>query len=159
MIDQNTFNLDNIGQEQNTGYGTTQIDPSTFLQGDNAILSATAGFGETSNEAQIITQNNNLQGNTFDTNAIFGETLKTETQIPELYGQTFQTTNNIEGNTFYGDTNTFVTNQVQENNIDNNNNFIINSSNSDNNVIYGQTQVVPATTTTTTTDINNFYFW
>ena len=157
MIDQNTFNLDNIGQEQNTGYGTTQIDPSTFLQGDNAILSATAGFGETSNEAQIITQNNNLQGNTFDTNAIFGETLKTETQIPELYGQTFQTTNNIEGNTFYGDTNTFVTNQVQENNIDNNNNFIINSSNSDNNVIYGQTQVVPATTTTTTTDINNFY--
>lgn len=157
MTDLNNFNFENIGQEQNTGYGTTQLDPSTFLQGDNAVLSATAGFGETSNDAQIISQNDNLQYNNFDTNAIFGETLKTETQIPESFGQTFQTTNNIEGNNYFGDTNTFISNQNQENNIDINN-YITNATNSDNNITYGQTQVLPATTSSTpTTEINNYY--
>lgn len=157
MTDLNNFNFENIGQEQTTGYGTTQLEPSTFLQGDNAILSASAGFGESSNDAQIISQNNNLQYNTFDTNGIFGETLKTETQIPESFGQTFQTTNNIEGNNYFGDTNTFISNQNQENNIDINN-YINNATNSDNNITYGQTQVLPATTSfNTTTEINTNY--
>ena len=169
MIDQNTFNFDNIGQEQKPTYSSTQIDPSTFLQGDNAVLPATAGFGEISTEPQIIDQNNNLQTNTMNTNVIFGETLKTETQVPEVYGQTFQENKNIEGNNYFGDINTYTSNQVQENNIDTNN-FISNSTNVDNNAIFGQAQVLPATTTdinnlyshsqvlpATTTDINNLY--
>ena len=137
MTDSNTFNFENYNQGQAIEYGNEQVlppiqgdtqflnqneaqmDPNTFIQGDNNVLQETAGMGgETINE-DLYNQTNTYQDNTMDTNAIFGETLKTGTEVPELYGQGFQgtttntTTNVIEGNNFFEGTN-----QVQEANID-----------------------------------------
>ena len=74
MTDSNTYNFQDYTQNQAIDYGTnqiqsnTEIDPSTYLQGDSAILQASAGLGETTTEnVDYLNQNN------FDTNAIFGE--------------------------------------------------------------------------------------
>ncbi len=126
MTEQNTFNFDNIGQGLSPIFNSTK----NFLQGNNNVLQASAGFGKEFNYNQINTQNNTLQNNTLDSKDIFGETLKTETHIPEAYGNTFKETNNIE-----------------------NNNFITNSTNADNNKIFAEVKVIPSNTT----DINNYF--
>ena len=137
MTDSNTFNFENYNQGQAIEYGNEQVlppiqgdtqflnqneaqmDPNTFIQGDNNVLQETAGMGGETINADLYNQTNTYQDNTMDTNAIFGETLKTGTEVPELYGQGFQgittntTTNVIEGNNFFEGTN-----QVQEANID-----------------------------------------
>ena len=96
MTEQNTFNFDNIGQGLSPIFNSTK----NFFQGNNNVLQASAGFGKEFNYNQINTQNNTLQNNTLDSKDIFGETLKTETHIPEAYGNTFKETNNIENNNF-----------------------------------------------------------
>ena len=126
MTEQNTFNFDNIGQGLSPIFNSTK----NFFQGNNNVLQASAGFGKEFNYNQINTQNNTLQNNTLDSKDIFGETLKTETHIPEAYGNTFKETNNIE-----------------------NNNFITNSTNADNNKIFAEVKVIPSNTT----DINNYF--
>ena len=126
MTEQNTFNFDNIGQGLSPIFNSTK----NFFQGNNNVLQASAGFGKEFNYNQINTQINTLQNNTLDSKDIFGETLKTETHIPEVYGNTFKETNNIE-----------------------NNNFITNSSNNDNNKIFAEVKVIPSNTT----DINNYF--
>ena len=158
MTDSNTYNFQDYTQNQAIDYGTnqiqsnTEIDPSTYLQGDSAILQASAGLGETTTEnVDYLNQNN------FDTNAIFGETIKKISEIP--YGQNFQgtttttTSNIIDGNTLFGDNNALISNtttqEVQGTTIDVNSFF--NNTNFDTNAIYGQTQILPETTTTTTT--------
>ena len=94
MTESNTFNIQNYTQNQVIDYGTNQvitpiqtgtdiiqdnnqIDPSTYLQGDSAILQASAGIGETTTENVDYSNQNN-----FDTNAIFGETIKKINEIP-----------------------------------------------------------------------------
>ena len=158
MTDSNTYNFQDYTQNQAIDYGTnqiqsnTEIDPSTYLQGDSAILQASAGLGETTTEnVDYLNQNN------FDTNAIFGETIKKISEIP--YGQNFQgtttttTSNIIDGNTLFGDNNALISNtttqEVQGATTDVNSFF--NNTNFDTNAIYGQTQILPETTTTTTT--------
>ena len=158
MTDSNTYNFQDYTQNQAIDYGTnqiqsnTEIDPSTYLQGDSAILQASAGLGETTTEnVDYLNQNN------FDTNAIFGETIKKISEIP--YGQNFQgtttttTSNIIDGNTLFGDNNALISNtttqEVQGTTTDVNSFF--NNTNFDTNAIYGQTQILPETTTTTTT--------
>ena len=126
MTEQNTFNFDNIGQGLSPIFNSTK----NFFQGNNNVLQASAGFGKEFNYNQINAQNNTLQNNTLDSKDIFGETLKTETHIPEAYGNTFKETNNIE-----------------------NNNFITNSTNADNNKIFAEVKVIPSNTT----DINNYF--
>ena len=168
MTDSNTYNFQDYTQNQAIDYGTnqiqsnTEIDPSTYLQGDSAILQASAGLGETTTEnVDYLNQNN------FDTNAIFGETIKKISEIP--YGQNFQgtttttTSNIIDGNTLFGDNNALISNtttqEVQGTTIDVNSFF--NNTNFDTNAIYGQTQILPETTTTTTTTTTtneNTYF-
>ena len=166
MTDSNTYNFQDYTQNQAIDYGTnqiqsnTEIDPSTYLQGDSAILQASAGLGETTTEnVDYLNQNN------FDTNAIFGETIKKISEIP--YGQNFQgtttttTSNIIDGNTLFGDNNALISNtttqEVQGTTTDVNSFF--NNTNFDTNAIYGQTQILPETTTTTTTTTNeNTYF-
>ena len=162
MTDSNTYNFQDYTQNQAIDYGTnqiqsnTEIDPSTYLQGDSAILQASAGLGETTTEnVDYLNQNN------FDTNAIFGETIKKISEIP--YGQNFQgtttttTSNIIDGNTLFGDNNALISNtttqEVQGTTIDANSYF--NNTNFDTNAIYGQTQILPETTTTTTTTTTN----
>ena len=162
MTDSNTYNFQDYTQNQAIDYGTNQIqsnieiDPSTYLQGDSAILQASAGLGETTTEnVDYLNQNN------FDTNAIFGETIKKISEIP--YGQNFQgtttttTSNIIDGNTLFGDNNALISNtttqEVQGTTIDVNSFF--NNTNFDTNAIYGQTQILPETTTTTTTTTTN----
>ena len=162
MTDSNTYNFQDYTQNQAIDYGTnqiqsnTEIDPSTYLQGDSAILQASAGLGETTTEnVDYLNQNN------FDTNAIFGETIKKISEIP--YGQNFQgtttttTSNIIDGNTLFGDNNALISNtttqEVQGTTIDVNSFF--NNTNFDTNAIYGQTQILPETTTTTTTTTTN----
>ena len=163
MTDSNTYNFQDYTQNQAIDYGTNQIqsnieiDPSTYLQGDSAILQASAGLGETTTEnVDYLNQNN------FDTNAIFGETIKKISEIP--YGQNFQgtttttTSNIIDGNTLFGDNNALISNtttqEVQGTTTDVNSFF--NNTNFDTNAIYGQTQILPETTTTTTNE--NTYF-
>ena len=168
MTDSNTYNFQDYTQNQAIDYGTnqiqsnTEIDPSTYLQGDSAILQASAGLGETTTEnVDYLNQNN------FDTNAIFGETIKKISEIP--YGQNFQgtttttTSNIIDGNTLFGDNNALISNtttqEVQGTTTDVNSFF--NNTNFDTNAIYGQTQILPETTTTTTTTTTtneNTYF-
>ena len=169
MTDSNTYNFQDYTQNQTIDYGTNQIqsgaeiDPSTYLQGESAILQASAGLGETTTEnTDYLNQNN------FDTNAIFGETIKKINEIP--YGQNFQgttttttTSNVIDGNTLFGDNNGLISNtttqEVQGTTIDTNTFF--NNTNFDTNAIYGQTQILPETTTTTTTTTTtneNAYF-
>ena len=162
MTDSNTYNFQDYSQNQAIDYGTnqiqsnTEIDPSTYLQGDSAILQASAGLGETTTEnVDYLNQNN------FDTNAIFGETIKKISEIP--YGQNFQgtttttTSNIIDGNTLFGDNNALISNtttqEVQGTTTDVNSFF--NNTNFDTNAIYGQTQILPETTTTTTTTTTN----
>ena len=162
MTDSNTYNFQDYTQNQAIDYGTnqiqsnTEIDPSTYLQGDSAILQASAGLGETTTEnVDYLNQNN------FDTNAIFGETIKKISEIP--YGQNFQgtttttTSNIIDGNTLFGDNNALISNtttqEVQGATTDVNSFF--NNTNFDTNAIYGQTQILPETTTTTTTTTTN----
>lgn len=165
MTDSNTYNFQDYNQNQVIDFGTNQIqtgneiDPSTYLQGDSAILQASAGLGETTTEnVDYLNQNN------FDTNAIFGETIKKINETP--YGQNFQGTtttttgNIIDGNTLFSDnngliTNTTTTQEVQGTTIDTNTFF--NNTNIDTNAIYGQTQILPTTTTTTTTTENTYY--
>ena len=146
MTDSNTYNFQDYTQNQAIDYGTnqiqsnTEIDPSTYLQGDSAILQASAGLGETTSEnVDYLNQNN------FDTNAIFGETIKKISEIP--YGQNFQgtttttTSNIIDGNTLFGDNNALISNtttqEVQGTTTDVNSFF--NNTNFDTNAIYGQT--------------------
>ena len=182
MTDINNYKFEEYQHGQTTGYGTskiitstvgdtqiiqdnTQIDPSTYFQGDNAILQASAGMGDiNSGNVDYFNQNNTFQTNS-DANQIYGETIKIGTENHEIYGQTFQgttttttttTTNVIDGNNIFGDQNGFITNTTQDNqgtNIDLNSYF--NNTNNDTNVIYGQEQIIP--TTTTTTDINTYY--
>ena len=182
MTDINNYKFEEYQHGQTTGYGTskiitstvgdtqiiqdnTQIDPSTYFQGDNAILQASAGMGDiNSGNVDYFNQNNTFQTNS-DANQIYGETIKIGTENPETYGQTFQgttttttttTTNVIDGNNIFGDQNGFITNTTPDNqgtNIDLNSYF--NNTNNDTNVIYGQEQIIP--TTTTTTDINTYY--
>ena len=164
MTDSNTYNFQDYTQNQAIDYGTnqiqsnTEIDPSTYLQGDSAILQASAGLGETTTEnVDYLNQNN------FDTNAIFGETIKKISEIP--YGQNFQgtttttTSNIIDGNTLFGDNNALISNtttqEVQGTTTDVNSFF--NNTNFDTNAIYGQTQILPETTTTTTTNENTYF--
>ena len=175
MTDTTTFNFQDYTQGQTIDYGTNQvisstqegaqvyqennqIDPSSYLQGDTAILQASAGLGDTGN-VDYLNQNN------IDTNAIFGDTITKLSQVPEGYqfqGTTTTETNVIDGNTLFGDNNVIVTNITQEtqgNNIDPNSYFT--NLNTDTNAIYGQTQILPettATTTTTTTTTNENYF-
>ena len=162
MTDSNTYNFQDYTQNQAIDYGTnqiqsnTEIDPSTYLQGDSAILQASAGLGETTTENVDYLNQNNL-----DTNAIFGETIKKISEIP--YGQNFQgtttttTSNIIDGNTLFGDNNALISNtttqEVQGATTDVNSFF--NNTNFDTNAIYGQTQILPETTTTTTTTTTN----
>ena len=182
MTDINNYKFEEYQHGQTTGYGTskiitstvgdtqiiqdnTQIDPSTYFQGDNAILQASAGMGDiNSGNVDYFNQNNTFQTNS-DANQIYGETIKIGTENHETYGQTFQgttttttttTTNVIDGNNIFGDQNGFITNTTPDNqgtNIDLNSYF--NNTNNDTNVIYGQEQIIP--TTTTTTDINTYY--
>ena len=158
MTDSNTYNFQDYNQNQVIDFGTNQIqtgneiDPSTYLQGDSAILQASAGLGETTTEnVDYLNQNN------FDTNAIFGETIKKINETP--YGQNFQGTtttttgNIIDGNTLFSDnngliTNTTTTQEIQGTTIDTNTFF--NNTNIDTNAIYGQTQILPTTTTENT---------
>ena len=179
MTDINNYKFEEYQHGQTTGYGTskiitstvgdtqiiqdnTQIDPSTYFQGDNAILQASAGMGDiNSGNVDYFNQNNTFQTNS-DANQIYGETIKIGTENPETYGQTIQgttttttttTTNVIDGNNIFGDQNGFITNTTQDNqgtNIDLNSYF--NNTNNDTNVIYGQEQIIP-----TTTDINTYY--
>ena len=180
MTDQNTFNLQDYTQGQPIDLATnqviqdnTQIDPSTYLQGDTAVLQASAGLGNISSEnTDYFNQNNAFQ--TYDTNAVYGENIQTTNEIPTTtYGQTFEgttTTNVIEGNNYFSDPNTIIsntttTNEIQGNNIDINSYFNNETTNIDpnTNVIYGQTQIIPTTgtttttTTTTTTNYNTVY--
>jgi len=179
MTDANTFNFENYDQGQAVEFGNeqvlppiqgdtqflnqneAQIDPNAFFQGDNNVLQETAGMGgETVNE-EIFNQNNTYQDNTMDTNAIFGETLKTGTEVPE-FGQGFQatttntTTNVIEGNTFFEDTNQA---QIQEANIDPNA-FLSNQNfeNIDTNAFYNQAQTNEKTAETFSNIDTNAFF-
>ena len=123
MTDTNTFNFENYGQEQTGFFGATEenaqfinanespMDPSAYYQGDNAVLQETAGFGE---NVDFSNQNpTTFNPDSLDSNAIFGQTLQTETVVPDSFGQTFQdttttTTNAIEGNNYFD-----TSNQIQ----------------------------------------------
>ena len=91
-----------------------------------------------------------------DTNAIFGNTLKTGTEVPEYFGQgTTTTTTNVtnidEGTNFFGET---TQTQVPETNFDTNAYF--SDSNVDTNAIFQQSEPIQ-TTTTTTTETNTYF--
>ena len=136
MIDTNNFNIQDYTQGQtidfgsnqvfSTTEGTTQIDPSTYLQGDTAVLQASAGLENiSSGNVDYFSQNNTYQPTSYDTNAIFGENVQITNETPQTYGQTIEgttTTNVIDGNNYFGDTNALLsnttTNQIQGTNID-----------------------------------------
>ena len=88
MTDQNTFNFQDYTQGQPIDLASnqliqdnTQIDPSTYIQGDTAILQASAGLGNISSEnTDYFNQNNTYQ--TYDTNAVYGENIQTTNEIP-----------------------------------------------------------------------------
>ena len=97
-----------------------------------------------------------FNADSLDTNNIFGETLQTETQIPENFGQTYQdttttttTTNVIEGNNYFDTINQI---QVQDPNT------FITEGNIDTNALFttGQT-IQPETTTTTNAETTAFF--
>ena len=172
MTDTNTFNYQDYVQGQTINLGTnqvissnTQIDPSTYIQGDTAVLQASAGLENVPSEHyDYFTQNNQIQPTTYDTNVNYGETFRTTTEIPQTYEQTFQgTTNVIDGNNYFGDTNGLInnvtsSNEVQGTNIDLNSYFNNNNTDTNTNIIYGQTQIPQTTTTTTTTtEYNTLY--
>ena len=98
MTDTNTFNYQDYIQGQTINLDTNQIpiqtttkiikdnthiDPSTYIQGDSAVLQASAGLGNIPTENyEYITQNNVVQPTTYDTNVNYGETFQTTTEIP-----------------------------------------------------------------------------
>ena len=162
MTEQTDFNFENYGNEQTGFFGSTEgdaqfinqnespIDLTAYNQGDNAILQQSAGYGN-------ITEQNTFNPDNIDTNAIFGQTLQTETTVPENFGQTYQesndtnTANVIEGNNYFE-----TTNQTQDTNA-----FISNTNdyNFDTNAIFsqGQTTEVPFGEAQTVTDTNTFF--
>jgi len=160
MTDTNTFNFENYGQEQTGFFGATEenaqfinanespMDPSAYYQGDNAVLQETAGFGE---NVDFSNQNpTTFNPDSLDSNAIFGQTLQTETVVPDSFGQTFQdttttTTNVIEGNNYFD-----TTNQIQTQDT----NTFFDTTNIDSTPIFTQEQPIQQTTTTET----NTYF-
>ena len=163
MTDTNTFNYENYGQEQTGFFETTEenaqfinqnespIEPSTYYQGD-AVLQETAGFGE---NIDFSNQNTTtFNPDSLDSNAIFGQTLQTETVVPDSFGQTFQdttnttttTTNVIEGNNYFD-----TTNQIQTQDT----NTYFETTNYDTTPVFTQEQPIQQTTTTTET---NTYF-
>ena len=165
MADQNTFNFENYTQGQPIDFGNeqvlqgdaqifnqneAQIDPSTYFQEGNNVLKETAGMEGVTVNDDLFNQNNTFQDNTMDTNAIFGDTLKTGTEVPEYFGQGTTTTTNtnvVEGNNFFGDT----TNQIQVNETNFDPNAFLTNTNVDTNAIFDQTQPIQTTTTTTKT--------
>ena len=172
MAEENTFNFENYTQDQAIDFGNeqalqgdaqifnqneAQIDPSAYFQEGNTVLKETAGIEGVTVDDNLFNQNNTYQDNTMDTNAIFGNTLKTGTEVPEYFGQgtTITTTNvtNIdEGTNFFGET---TQTQVPETNFDTNAYFSDN--NVDTNAIFQQSEPIQ-TTTTTTTETTNTYF-
>ena len=174
MTDPNAYNFENYGQEQTDFLGTTEgdtqfisqnispMDPSAYFQGDNNVLQESAGIGNVTGNADFLNQETTTTFNadSLDSNAIFGQTLQNETQIPENYGeQTTTTTNVIEGNNYFDtnqiqDANTFMT----EGNIDTNA-FFTNEANPND---FGQIQtqqgqdIYAAYQATKTNDLNSF---
>ena len=164
MADQNTFNFENYTEGQPIDFGSeqvlqgdaqifnqneAQIDPSTYFQEGNNVLKETAGIEGVTVNDDLFNQNNTFQDNTMDTNALFGDTLKTGTEVPEYFGQGTTTTTNtnvVEGNNFFGDT----TNQIQVNETNFDTNAFLTNTNVDTNAIFDQTQPIQTTTTTTT---------
>ena len=159
MTDPNAYNFENYGQEQTDFLGTTEgdtqfisqnispMDPSAYFQGDNNVLQESAGIGNVTGNADFLNQETTTTFNadSLDSNAIFGQTLQNETQIPENYGeQTTTTTNVIEGNNY------FDTNQIQDANT------FMTEGNIDTNAFFTNEQKNQQTTTTTTT--TNEYF-
>ena len=159
MSDPNAFNFENYGQEQTDFLGTTggetqfisqnvsPIDPSAYYQGDNNVLQESAGIGNVTGNADFLNQETTTTFNadSLDPNAIFGQTLQNETQIPENYGeQTTTTTNVVEGNNYFD-----TTNQIQDANA------FMTDGNIDTNAFFTNEQTTQQTTTTTTT---NEYF-
>ena len=172
MAEENTFNFENYTQDQAIDFGNeqalqgdaqifnqneAQIDPSAYFQEGNTVLKETAGIEGVTVDDNLFNQNNTYQDNTMDTNAIFGNTLKTGTEVPEYFGQgTTTTTTNVtnidEGTNFFGET---TQTQVPETNFDTNAYFSDN--NVDTNAIFQQSEPIQ-TTTTTTTETTNTYF-
>ena len=159
MTDPNAYNFENYGQEQTDFLGTTggetqfisqnvsPIDPSAYYQGDNNVLQESAGIGNVTGNADFLNQETTTTFNadSLDPNAIFGQTLQNETQIPENYGeQTTTTTNVVEGNNYFD-----TTNQIQDANA------FMTDGNIDTNAFFTNEQTTQQTTTTTTT---NEYF-
>ena len=159
MTDPNAYNFENYGQEQTDFLGTTEgdtqfisqnispMDPSAYFQGDNNVLQESAGIGNVKGNADFLNQETTTTFNadSLDSNAIFGQTLQNETQIPENYGeQTTTTTNVIEGNNY------FDTNQIQDANT------FMTEGNIDTNAFFTNEQTNQQKTTTTTT--TNEYF-
>ena len=171
MAEENTFNFENYTQDQAIDFGNeqalqgdaqifnqneAQIDPSAYFQEGNTVLKETAGIEGVTVDDNLFNQNNTYQDNTMDTNAIFGNTLKTGTEVPEYFGQgTTTTTTNVtnidEGTNFFGET---TQTQVPESNFDTNAYFSDN--NVDTNAIFQQSEPIQ-TTTTTTTETNTYF--
>ena len=179
MTDPNAYNFENYGQEQTDFLGTTEgdtqfisqnispMDPSAYFQGDNNVLQESAGIGNVTGNADFLNQETTTTFNadSLDSNAIFGQTLQNETQIPENYGeQTTTTTNVIEGNNYFDTTNQIIT----DGNIDTNAFFTnektnqqITTTTTTTNEYFGQTQdIQPAfgeTQVLQGTETNNFF--
>ena len=171
MAEENTFNFENYTQDQAIDFGNeqalqgdaqifnqneAQIDPSAYFQEGNTVLKETAGIEGVTVDDNLFNQNNTYQDNTMDTNAIFGNTLKTGTEVPEYFGQgTTTTTTNVtnidEGTNFFGET---TQTQVPETNFDTNAYF--SDTNVDTNAIFQQSEPIQ-TTTTTTTETNTYF--
>ena len=171
MAEENTFNFENYTQDQAIDFGNeqalqgdaqifnqneAQIDPSAYFQEGNTVLRETAGIEGVTVDDNLFNQNNTYQDNTMDTNAIFGNTLKTGTEVPEYFGQgTTTTTTNVtnidEGTNFFGET---TQTQVPETNFDTNAYF--SDTNVDTNAIFQQSEPIQ-TTTTTTTETNTYF--
>ena len=172
MAEENTFNFENYTQDQAIDFGNeqalqgdaqvfnqneAQIDPSAYFQDGNTVLKETAGIEGVTVDDNLFNQNNTYQDNTMDTNAIFGNTLKTGTEVPEYFGQgTTTTTTNVtnidEGTNFFGET---TQTQVPETNFDTNAYFSDN--NVDTNAIFQQSEPIQTTTATTTTETNTYF--
>ena len=162
MTDPNAYNFENYGQEGTDVFGSTEgdtqyinqnispMDPSAYYQGENNILQESAGIGNVTGNADFLNQETTTTFNadSLDTNAIFGQTLQNETQVPENYGEqttNTTTTNVIEGNNYYD-----TTNQIQETN------EFISNGNIDTNTYFTNEQPIQQATTTTT-ETNEFY--
>ena len=154
MIDPNNFNFQDFTEGQNLNSDENQVfqgdmeqnqeintvDLTNFTQ-DNGILQATAGLEGFNNNLEFSGQNDELQTNTMDSDALMGETLKIGTVVPDYLGNNFQGTTTTITNT----------NNVVEGNIDPN--AFYGNTNVDTNALFGQTQNIQ---TTTITDINNY---